>query len=81
MLMLVFRKVTGSAVCNVTSDVGSDSALLSAIQLLSGSTADALPDLLPRGRCCVLGRAFFRTEVLAQIIQHSAAIGVGDDRA
>ncbi len=28
MLMLVFRKVTGSAVRNVTSDVGSDSALL-----------------------------------------------------
>ena len=28
MLTIVFRKVTGSAVRNVTSDVGSDSALL-----------------------------------------------------
>ena len=32
MLRLVFRKVTGSAVCNVTSDVGSDSALLFMVQ-------------------------------------------------
>ena len=32
MLRLVFRKVTGSAVRNVTSDVGSDSALLFAME-------------------------------------------------
>jgi hypothetical protein len=53
MLMLVFRKVTGSAVCNVTSDVGSDSALLLAIQLLS-----ALPDYFPAGVAVSLAAPF-----------------------
>jgi hypothetical protein len=71
MLTLVFRKVTGSAVCNVTSDVGSDSALLFMIQELR------LVRRASRFLCC----GFFGAEVLGQIIQHSDAIGVGDNGA
>jgi|SRR5208282_398250 len=95
MLMLVFRKVTGSAVRNVTLDVGSDSALLirfgeslipcifdvkkisrtrvSALQELVGGVSGFVP--------CGFRRAFFGTEVLGQVIQKSAAIGIGNYRA
>ena len=77
MLILVFRKVTGSAVRNVTSDVGSDSALLPLL-LLAFADRVSVPHELVWLLGCRLACRLLGTEVLVQVIQKIDAIGVGD---
>ena len=77
-----------SAARSATADVGSGSALLLAFRgLLADRTVRATRSLVgcASGFLCSrrrgLGCAFLRTEVFGQVIQHSLAIGVGDDGA